>query len=86
MVELIFCVVDRNHFFVIAVVMDGQHKGGATAMVGGYFNTALQISRQGYGASTWERRRIGTGIECTSTAVATRGGGRRRRRRSSSDR
>ncbi len=33
MVELIFCIMDRNSIFVVAVVMDEQRKGGATAMV-----------------------------------------------------
>ncbi len=47
-VESIFCIMDGNRFFVIAVVMDGRRKGGATAMVGGSTSTtALQISRRG---------------------------------------
>ncbi len=40
--------MDGNYFFVIKVVMDGPHEGGATAMVDGpTLMAALQILRQG---------------------------------------
>ncbi len=82
MVESIFHVMDGNRFFVVVVVMDGRCKGGAMAMVGGLtFMIVLQISRQGMWDIDTEKRCIGTGIGCTSTAVPA-GGGRRRRRRS----
>ncbi len=46
-----------------------QHDGGSTS------TTALQILRQGYGKSTLQRLRIGTGIGHASTANATGEGG-----------